>query len=743
VESRALIPAGARPEGTLDAHETLATETARVGGKALGLARLTVAGLAVPPWLAVPLSTVEAMLAAPDSVIECWLALLLKDWLQPPFDGLAIRSSAPGEDDRQHSMAGQYRTLFVRERHELSGAFRAVAGWGPGAGQGDAIPVVLQAVVGADVSGIAFSANPAEADPEASYMEWLPGAGEALAQGEATPNALTCPWLGQPIPAEAPAFVPVLLESLRVAEECLGCAVDMEWCQRGNVLWVLQARPITALHLAAREVPGETLSSWFLDQRFPDPISMITRDTLLPLVADVAFGDAMRMRGHAPPEKLVHYYAGRAYVPLRVLSDMLRGAPGWWLSPDLRAIFRPARRPPGGVAALLHYAWCALRTVLHHRRDVFFNLRAWEDYKRGLVPELEALPATFDSVEELEHAWRACDALSRRYLEIHRWSILWADYGFRLYRALLILLPETWGRRLEAALADRMELHTLSANEALRLLQTGNDGSHRDELLRRFGDRSTSLDFATPTWGELYGEGIVPPRAELPVERGWRDALGLLARLLELREEQRSVWERILARQRRLLLHAAHLLRQSGKLALEEEIWMLTWRECLAALSGGPAPETTELELRRHIQRVQAVADAPPLVAPIAEGGTQALRDPSEIWHGAAASFGSATGRALLVHKPDPARPPEAGCVLVLRSLDPACSLLIQQAAGLVVERGGLLSHAAILAREYRVPMVMEVPGIMGDLRDGDLVKIDGTLGSVERLEKGPYSSAR
>lgn len=732
-----MIPAGARPEGTLDAHETLSAAPARVGGKALGLARLTVAGLAVPPWVAAPRSTVEAMLAAPDSVIECWLALLLEAWSQAPFDGLAIRSSAPGEDDRQHSMAGQYRTLFVRERHELSGAFRTVASLDAGAGQGGAIPVVLQALVEADVSGIAFSANPAKADPECCYLEWLPGAGEALAQGEATPNALDCPWRREAIPPEVPAFVPELLESIRLAEDCLDCAVDLEWCLRKEQLWVLQARPITALHLAPSELPREILSSWFLDQRFPDPICVMTRDTLLPLVADVAFGDALRMRGHKPPEQLVHYYAGRAYVPLRVLSDMLRGAPGWWLSPDLRAIFRPARRPPGGVAALLHYAWCALKSVMRHRHDVFFNLRAWEDYKRGLIPELEALPNAFDSVEELEQVWRACDALSRRYLEIHRWSILWADYGFRLYRVLLFLLPAHSARRLEAALAERMDIHTLSANEALRVLQAGTDRSHRDKLLRRFGDRSTSLDYATPTWSELYGDGSIPPRVELPVERNWRGAVGLLARLLELREEQRSVWERILARQRRLLLLAARRLVRSGKLVHEDEIWLLTWQECLAALSGGPAPKSSELERRRHFHRVHAVADAPPLVAPIAEDGTQAHRIRSEIWRGAAASFGNATGRALLVRRPDPAQPPEPGRILVLRSLDPACSLLIQQAAGLVVERGGLLSHAAILAREYRVPMVMDVPGIMGALRDGDLLKVDGALGVVERIEAG------
>jgi pyruvate,water dikinase len=56
-------------------------------------------------------------------------------------------------------------------------------------------------------------------------------------------------------------------------------------------------------------------------------------------------------------------------------------------------------------------------------------------------------------------------------------------------------------------------------------------------------------------------------------------------------------------------------------------------------------------------------------------------------------------------------------------------------AAALVVEIGGQLSHAAVVARELGIPCVMGIPGVTRGLRDGDLVRVDGTTGRVEVIE--------
>ncbi|MGB0564339.1 MAG: PEP-utilizing enzyme, partial [Spirulinaceae cyanobacterium] len=75
------------------------------------------------------------------------------------------------------------------------------------------------------------------------------------------------------------------------------------------------------------------------------------------------------------------------------------------------------------------------------------------------------------------------------------------------------------------------------------------------------------------------------------------------------------------------------------------------------------------------------------------------------------------------------------GAILVAERTDPGWILLFPMAAGLVVERGSLLSHAAIVSRELGLPAIVSVPGVMTWLQDGDWVELDGGTGRVVKIE--------
>ncbi|MBW4507307.1 MAG: phosphoenolpyruvate synthase [Scytonematopsis contorta HA4267-MV1] len=77
-----------------------------------------------------------------------------------------------------------------------------------------------------------------------------------------------------------------------------------------------------------------------------------------------------------------------------------------------------------------------------------------------------------------------------------------------------------------------------------------------------------------------------------------------------------------------------------------------------------------------------------------------------------------------------------SGTILVAERTDPGWILLFPAAVGLVVERGSLLSHAAIVSRELGLPAVISLSGATSWLQDGDLVEIDGGTGKVSKLEK-------
>jgi pyruvate,water dikinase len=80
--------------------------------------------------------------------------------------------------------------------------------------------------------------------------------------------------------------------------------------------------------------------------------------------------------------------------------------------------------------------------------------------------------------------------------------------------------------------------------------------------------------------------------------------------------------------------------------------------------------------------------------------------------------------------------------VLVVRTLDPALASLLPGLGGLVAETGSVLSHLAILAREYGVPTVVALAGAVDHLAPGSWVVVDGTTGEVSPLEAGEWGGA-
>jgi pyruvate,water dikinase len=101
---------------------------------------------------------------------------------------------------------------------------------------------------------------------------------------------------------------------------------------------------------------------------------------------------------------------------------------------------------------------------------------------------------------------------------------------------------------------------------------------------------------------------------------------------------------------------------------------------------------------------------------------------------GLAASRGVAEGRVRILRDPSQAANFEPGEVLVVAAADTGWAPLFLAASGVVTELGGPLSHAAIILREYGVPAVVNVTNATRSLRDGDLVRLDGDVGTVEIL---------
>ncbi len=87
-------------------------------------------------------------------------------------------------------------------------------------------------------------------------------------------------------------------------------------------------------------------------------------------------------------------------------------------------------------------------------------------------------------------------------------------------------------------------------------------------------------------------------------------------------------------------------------------------------------------------------------------------------------------GPVCILSKPDPTAVKE-GDIIVMEYADPGWTPLFPRASGIIMEVGGLMCHAAVVARELGIPAVFGIPNVTAILENGQHVKVDGTKGTV------------
>ncbi|MDO4702297.1 MAG: PEP-utilizing enzyme, partial [Erysipelotrichaceae bacterium] len=74
--------------------------------------------------------------------------------------------------------------------------------------------------------------------------------------------------------------------------------------------------------------------------------------------------------------------------------------------------------------------------------------------------------------------------------------------------------------------------------------------------------------------------------------------------------------------------------------------------------------------------------------------------------------------------------------IIVAKMTDPGWVFLLTQCKGIIVEKGSLLSHTAIISRELKIPAIVAVEGVMEVLKDGDYVALDSKNGIVKIIAR-------
>jgi pyruvate,water dikinase len=677
---------------------------------------------------------------------------------------VAVRSSATVEDLGDSSFAGQYRTLLDVPSDDPAAVIDAVKRvwaslWHPaptayrrafGIPESDAaMAVVVMQMIPATTAGVVFTADPGGSP--GARVEAVEGLGESLVSGQRTPEA----WVVEPdteSPADLPRPAARALELARSIEQVFGVPEDVEWAAEGDDVFVVQARPITVLEDSDgfdTPIDDHELTTGGVVEMVPGVLPAL-RWELNRFILDEAFrsvlDDLGLLRGSAVEERpFVRRVRGRAAIDfdqLRAAASIVPGAAAelerqYFGAPDQPTAVAPPRARPR--------RWLGLRIDFGELQRQARTLRTrWQvteqaDIVAAVVTGLRHRRPRLDDESDIE-----LTRYARRLIDL-------AARGLTAELGVAAAAAATYGR-LEQLLSRYLEPAD-AARTAQLVTSEVRLSAPRDPS-------SSAAVFAGPTWAERHrsppssGAGRGPTlarerqalEARLRALPGWtrrriltgqvvdvrihliRRTIAEVIEQLERREQAKAAVLELGGEVRRVHLELGRRLVDRGVLDLATDIELLTTGEVVAAAEGLDPPGRQTIRRRRNwITRYEAEGALPIRFAGVPDREPTPLPE-GDVLDGWGASPGRSRGRAQVLRTPD--EPIDRGAVLVAQSTDASWSPLFVRAGAVVLERGGPLSHAAILARELGLPCVMNVEGATRVL-DGKSVTVDGDNGLV------------
>ncbi|MFV8182148.1 rifamycin-inactivating phosphotransferase [Streptomyces sp. AF1B] len=596
-------------------------------------------------------------------------------------------------------------------------------------------------------------------------------------------------------PALSDAQVVDLVRLGRRIEAHFGRPQDIEWCLVDDAFHIVQSRPITTLFPIpeASDEDNHVYVSVGHQQMMTDPMKPLGY-SMWQLTAMVRMHEAagrlfveVTQRLAAPASRAALLdVMGRGDPLIRdALETVLdRGdfvpslpdeAPG---GQPARSRLAPIETDPAVVTELIERSQASIAALERDIRtksgpELFdFLLEAFAEHKRALGDPLnmQAIMAG------MEATWWLNDHLQEWLGEKSAADTLTLSAPGNITSEMGLALLDV---------ADAVRPHP----EVVEFLQGVEDDDFLEEMaklaggaearaaikayLDRYGMRCVGeIDITRPRWSERPSSlvpvildnvrNFEPGAAQRRFEQGRQAALAkeqdVLTRLRTLPDGERKADEtkRMIDRVRtfigyreypkygivsryfvykQALLAEAERLVQSGLLAAKEDVFYLTFQEFHEAVRAQRVDDRL-IRQRKEAFRSYEALTPPRVLTSDGECVTGAYRRddvPDGALVGLPVSAGTVEGRARVIL--DMAQADlEAGDILVTPFTDPSWSPLFVGIAGLVTEVGGLMTHGAVIAREYGLPAVVGVEQATRLIRDGQRIRVHGTDGYIELL---------
>jgi phosphohistidine swiveling domain-containing protein len=645
-----------------------------------------------------------------------------------------------------------------------------------------AMNVVIQKMVDPLAAGVYFTADPTS--PETGWLiEWVDGLGDTLVSGERTPGRV------RRDSASDSAVAHVLLPVIERIERLLQFPVDVEWAiDREGQPWILQARPITMQssgdkrsHATAREIArlatrNRAATSWdgHAFAEWPGVPSELSFSIWARAFSSRgALGGALRSSGYLGSglkrrDSALERVLGRPYVNQRRMDLLLFGesmfATSLLPSPHVkidrdRLSASTLLQAPIAAAYMLRAAWRSSgssRSLLRACREAYARESQIErlpnDPSMYQHEDLPSLVARFET---------AANDFSDRLLHWPMVLILLIESSTERLRQLLkkSVAPDQVDALLQRNLGQAVNSVTVEMDRQFQVACY--NAATRADYLSEYGHRAVGeLDLVSPRWCERGDRAFAAPRRasgispraaagrrpsenaeDVQLVSGFYRPLYVqeatrLQEMLALRES----WKHLIMRPyAHLRWMASEIGRRTG---LNDSVFDLRASELRQAARGPLAVPRLRRLAELRLERRQSFSDVHlPMIMTLDalktlnEGSASSdAGGSSGLLHGQALSPGLVCGVVRVVRHPEDVSAADwpEDTILVAEATDPGWTSLFLRVKGLVIERGGVLSHCAIVAREMRLPAVSGVLNCCEQLKDGQKIWVDGNRGHVQ-----------
>ncbi|HSJ00171.1 MAG TPA: PEP-utilizing enzyme, partial [Patescibacteria group bacterium] len=517
-------------------------------------------------------------------------------------------------------------------------------------------------------------------------------------------------------------------EARRIATK-RGVPQDIEWAIDGDgTLWILQARPMTALPPEVSwdpPAPGAYTRNLRFGEWISEPVTPLFESWLL---------TAMEERTHA-------FYL--AEIGQRVPRPDHVIVNGWyfytlnWATPGAFArnfpnmlwhLIRSPRKVAGINPGTVRHAVPIMERTWRAEVQPRYRAAVAADEHRVETLAASELPSLIDGLADLAG-------------EYFGWVTALAGAGYKLevnlarfYRRHLA--PTIGGSHLP--LLTGFESPTDPARHAVASLDWWHaPGPRSGSATTPVSDHAGLVETRRAAEEAAFAALASSPRRL----RAFRQLLADAQHLVPLREEQVAELTIAWPVMRRAVRRIGEALVPRGVVGDPDDVFFLTREEVLTALGDG-APSRVDVAARRATHARQArllpplfVGRVHPMLQKLMDGMTGMLgAAPSEaaIVSGTPASPGRASGTVRVIRGPQDFDELQPGEILVAPLTAPAWTPLFHRAAAVVTDVGSAASHASIIAREYGIPAVVGCGDATARLTTGMRVTVDGSTGNVE-----------